>query len=904
MDNAGVIPLLATKLFIPPRRPRDSVVARARLTERLTAIDGQRLTLVSAPAGFGKSTLISEWIPYSEHCVPWLSLDANDNDPQRFWAYVIAALQMLRPELGASALALLESSQPIESILIALLNDVAAFPDRFVLVLDDYHLVEAPAIHAGLTFLLDHLPPQMHLMITSRSDPPLPLARWRVRRQLDEIRAADLRFTPDEAAQFLNHVMGLNLSADDVAALETRTEGWIAGLQLAALSMQGHDDVGSFIRSFTGSHAYIVDYLAEEVVQRQSADVQSFLLQTSILDRMCGDLCDAVLDRTGSQATLERLQHGNLFVIPLDDERRWYRYHHLFADVLRARLRDAQPDTVRALHRRASEWHERNGLFIEAIRHAHAAGSTDEAARLIEQHGLALIARGESRMILAALEALPDRVFQGRPRLCIVHGAVLSLMNQTEAAEMRLQEAERAIAHLPSDEQTRHLRGIVLTIRAELSRYMGDVAVSVHLAREAKTLLPPTDRAAHQRAIDYAALDFLLTGDMVRAAEVYPDKLIKSTGASGDLIGHFSAISTVAWAHLYEGRLREAAQLFEAGLAEAATAGLQHSFADVFYHLGLGTIYYEWNDLETAEAHLNRGLQLAESRMSIEANGALIGSMTLSLTRQARGDAAGAREVLDHFAKLAHQHHFAAPLIARSEALRAHLLLLQGDIDAVEHWLETNGLTVDAELTYPLERGHLTLARVLIVRQNSREALQLLTRLLHDAESKARFNSVIEIQMLRALAFQAEGNAHEAFTALEGALTLAEPEGYIRTFIDEGEPLRLLMADFGLLIEKRPGPLRRYVDQLLSAFPTGHSTSHEPSIGNQQSTINHLIEPLSDREREVLRLIADGFSNQEIAAKLIIGLGTVKTHINNIFGKLGAKNRTQAVARARELNLL
>ena len=382
-----MIPLLTTKLFIPPRRSRDSVVDRSRLADRLNATNGQRLTLISAPAGFGKTTLVSEWIPHSERCVPWLSLDANDNDPPRFWSYVIAALQTLRSDLGASALTLLDSPQtlPIESILTSLLNDAAAFPDRFALVLDDYHLIEAPAIHTALTFLLDHLPPHMHLMITSRSDPPLPLARWRARRQLTEIRAADLRFTSKEAATFLKRVMGLNLSAEEIAALEAHTEGWIAGLQLAALSMQGRDDVGNFIRSFTGSHTYIIDYLAEEVLQRQPEPIQSFLLQTSIFDRMCGPLCDAVLASGDSQRLLDYLQHSNLFMISLDDKREWFRYHHLFADVLQARLRQTRPDLIPELHGRASVWHEQQGFLIDAVSHAFRAKDVEHAASLIER---------------------------------------------------------------------------------------------------------------------------------------------------------------------------------------------------------------------------------------------------------------------------------------------------------------------------------------------------------------------------------------------------------------------------------------------------------------------------------------------------------------------------------------
>ena len=912
-----MIPLLATKLFIPPRRPRDSVVDRSRLTDRLQALDGQRLALIAAPAGFGKTTLVSEWIPRSDYCVSWLSLDADDNDQVRFWTYFIAAVQLLRRSLGEAALAMLEERPlpPIESILTSLLNDVAAFPDRMGVVLDDYHVIESPAIHAALTFLLDHLPPQLHLLITSRSDPPLPLARWRVRRQLTEIRAADLRFTPDEAAQFLNQVMGLNLSADELAALETRTEGWIAGLQLAALSMRDRDDVGGFIRSFTGSHAYIVDYLAEEVVQRQSTEIQAFLLRTSILGRLCSDLCDAVLEQTGSQALLENLQQGNLFVIALDDERQWYRYHHLFADVLRARLRSEQPDSVPRLHQRASAWCERRGLVAEALQHALAGGSVADVTRLIEQHGLTLVAHGEFQRLLAALETMPAALVEERPMLSTVYGTLLAQLNQPEAAEVHLQAAERAMALWPDDESARHLRGLVLTSRAELSRYIGDMERSLQLAREAARLLPPADRAARRRVTDYLALDFLLTGDMLHAATVYPAELIASTKDSGELLSHFSAISTVGWAHLYAGRLRAAAHLFETGLAEATATGVPHSFADVFYHLGLGTLHYEWNDLDPAEAHLKQGLQLAESRISIEANGTLVGSMALALVRQARGDAAGARDILDRFVRSAHERHFAAALIARGEALRAHVLLRQGEIDAAWQWVITTGLTIDDEPAYPLERGHLTLARVLIIRHNSAAALHLLARLLRDAETEGRFNSVIEIQLLRALALQSQGDQAAACTALEHVLTLAEPEGYSRTFVDEGEPLRLLMADCRMQIEKRDGHLKSYLDRLLAAFPAPPLTVHEPSLSSQQhlhraadavqvSTVGNLIEPLSDREREVLRLVADGLSNQEIASKLIIGLGTVKTHINNLYRKLDVNSRTQALARARELKLL
>ncbi len=677
--------------------------------------------------------------------------------------------------------------------------------------------------------------------------------------------------------------------------------------------MQDHDDVGYFIRSFTGSHAYIIDYLAEEVVQRQSAEIRSFLLRTSILERMNGPLCDAVTGRSDSQPLLEQLEHANLFITPLDDRREWYRYHHLFAEVLQAHLRRDQPELVPELHRRASAWHEHNDLPAEAIHHAIATGSTDQAVPLIEQHGLSLIARGESRAIQAALEALPAPLFLDRPMLGIVQAAGLTLENRLEAAELRLQEVERALAGRPSDDQTRHWRGIMLTIRAELTRYAGDVLSTVNLAQEAAALLPEADLTSRQRAIDYVALDFLLTGDMVRAAETYPDELITSTRASGDLVGHFSAVSTIGWAHVYQGRLREAARLFQLGLEEVAMSGVQHFFADVFYHLGLGGIQYEWNQLDEAEAHLKQGLQLA-SGLSIEANGALVGSTALARIQQARGNPAGALKTLADFAQTARQHHFAAALIARGEAMRARVLLMQGQVDLVWRWIEASGLAIDDGLSFPLEQTYLALARALIARQNSRAALHLLARWLHDAESKGRFNSVIEIQLLRALAFQSAGHTLDVANALEHALTLAEPEGYIRTFVDEGEPMQLLIADFRVQIEKQASPLRQYVDKLLAAFSTSDSSPPDQQIStptplrfgdySQQAAITDLVELPSERELEVLRLIDAGLSNREIAERLIVGLGTIKTHINNLYRKLDVNSRTQALARARELGLL
>jgi LuxR family transcriptional regulator, maltose regulon positive regulatory protein len=911
---AGVIPLLTTKLFIPPRRPRESVVDRSRLTQRLAMSNGQRLTLISAPAGFGKTTLVSEWIPHSEHCVPWLSLDANDNDPVRFWMYVITAVQMLRSDLGASALALLKAPQtpPIETILTLLLNDIAAFPERFVLVLDDYHLVETPAIHSALGFLLDHLPPQMHVMITSRSDPPLPLARWRARRQLIEIRAADLRFTPAEAAAFLNRVMGLNLSAAEIAALETRTEGWIAGLQLAALSMQGHDDVEGFIRSFTGSHAYIIDYLAEEVVQRQSADLQSFLLHTSILDRICGPLCDVVLERTGSQAILESLQHSNLFVIPLDDERRWYRYHHLFADVLRARLRDAQPEAAPSLHRRASEWYEQNGFTNEAVSHSLAAQNYNQAVRLIEQASRAMWQHGEVTTLQSWLAALPPDIRRARPQLLLAQAWGALAVGQFAVVDSSLLETEEAISPLVEAE-VRSLRAQVDAIRSALAGYRQDSAKAIELAHQALEHLPERDRFLRGFLAYTLGRAYLSQGDLPAASQKLREAAAFSLN-EGDLSTASFALAALGAELEAQGRLREAASCYRQVIQAVQKDGrpLPVTAAGGAY-VRLGGILYEWNQLDESTQCANQGIELSRP---FQASGALfIGYLVLERALRAHDNLTGAIDSLRNAETAVRSDVNLNAVLRMVEAVRAQLWLAQGNIADAAQWatLYERDLNFPASGDWPDIRRQfgpmvdyecLTLVRVRMAQAQWDEALRLLTRLQPVVEAGARKASLIKLLALRALVLQTQTNRAESIAALVRALNLAEPEGYIRTFVDEGQPMRLLISDFRLSIEKRSTHLRPYVDRLLAAFPADQATLHEPQITNQKSEIKDLIEPLSDREREVLRLVGDGLSNHEIADKLIIGLGTVKTHINNIFGKLDVKSRTQAVARARELNLL
>jgi LuxR family maltose regulon positive regulatory protein len=540
-------PILATKLYIPP--PRPEVVPRPCLVERLNEGLQRRLTLISAPAGFGKTTLVSEWVAGGGRLEPkvrvaWLSLDEGDNDLTCFLAYLVAALQTLAPNIGAGVLAVLQSPQPPppESILTALLNEITAVPDHFVLVLDDYHVIEAQLVDHALTFLLEHLPPHMHLVIATREDPPLPLARLRVRGQLAELRAADLRFTPAEVAEFLNQVMGLNLSAEDIAALETRTEGWIAGLQLAALSMQGHKDATSFIKSFTGSHHFVLDYLVEEVLHQQPASVQTFLLRTSILDRLCGPLCDAVIlnPSTPGQETLEYLERANLFIVPLDDERRWYRYHHLFGGFLRQRLHQNsalstgdEKGGVDELHIRASVWYEDNGLEIEAFHHAAAAHDVERAARLVEGKGMPLHFRGAVAPVLHWLESLPAAVLDAWPSLWTTYASVALVTGQATGVEQKLQAAEAALhgaESVPSavegpDDKTRDIIGRIAAIRATLAATLNQVETVIAQSRRALEYLHPDNLSFRTFTIWKLGYAYHLQGDRAAAGRAYTEAI-------------------------------------------------------------------------------------------------------------------------------------------------------------------------------------------------------------------------------------------------------------------------------------------------------------------------------------------------------------------------------------------
>ena len=917
-QSTSAVPLLLTKLSLPSARP--SLVARRRLSERLDEGLGRKLTLLSAPAGFGKTTLLSMWVADSVgsgRSVAWLSLDPGDNDAARFWRYFITAVDQLRAGSGATALALLGSPQapPMQALLTTLLNDLADLDADAVLVLDDYHLIESREIHEAMTFLLEHLPPRLHLVVCTRADPPLPLWRLRARGEMTELRAADLRFTAEEAATFLNQVMGLELSAENVAELEGRTEGWIAGLQMAALAMRDRADVSGFIAAFTGSNRYVLDYLAEEVLGRQPEERRTFLLRTSILDRICAPLCNAVTGHADGQTTLERLEHANLFLVPLDDERHWYRYHHLFADVLRQRLSQTQADLVPELHKGASGWFEEEGLVPEAIHHALAAQDWERAIRLIESNGVAVVLGRQVQTMLAWIDRIPEELARERPALCTIRALALVLCNRPDAAEASLRDAERYLGADPTTDQARTILGRAAVTRAAIARSSGDLERCVAMGRRALELLPETESNGRAAAKTNAALAYQVSGDVAPANERALEEVTASFHASGAQVMLLRSIDFLARLRTLQGRLRAAAATYEESAQVASGRdGLRGTVNGAAYYVGLGDIHREWNDLDSAESHLRRGIEMFTGTMSVDAEVVTHGYLSLARLQQARGRHADAQATLEEFADLARQRDFFSLLAARGEAALARLALVQDNLLAAASWAEASGLGAYDELSYRREEQYLTRARVLIAqgRLDSMgsyldDALRLLDRLFKIAEGGGRMGSVIEILALRALALQARHETSEALAALERALVLAEPEGYVRVFVDEGAPMEALLSE---LLKGRKGPrdapqhaLLGYARRLLAAFESPHTSTDPAAPSGSAGQDQPLLDPPTAREQEVLALIAEGLSNREIAARLFIEVGTVKGYIHSLLRKLEVDNRTKAVVRARELHL-
>jgi LuxR family transcriptional regulator, maltose regulon positive regulatory protein len=928
-------PILATKLYSPPPGPK--LVPRSRLIERLNEGLRGKLILISAPAGFGKTTLVSEWInskagggrrkdessavAFHPFKVAWLSLDEGDNDLAHFLTYLIAALQTIAPRAGEATLSALHSSQPppADVLLTALLNDVTPL-GAVVLVLDDYHVIESPPVDDALTFFVDHLPPQLRLVIASREDPSLPLARLRARGQLTELRVADLRFTPNEAAAFLNEAMRLNLSAANITALETRTEGWIAGLQLAALSMQGRSDTANFIQAFTGSHRFVLDYLMEEVLQRQPEAVRSFLLQTSILERLSGPVCDALTERKDGRRMLEMLEHDNLFVVPLDDQRQWYRYHHLFADVLQARLIEEQPDRVSELHRRASVWYEQNNLPAEAIHHALIAQDFDRAANLIERVWLAMDLSYQSAAWLRWAQQLPDDLIRVHPVLCLGYAWALLNGGELEASEAWLRAVERWIDPTPEDAakmivvdeaEYRSLPAAIAAARAYRALALGDISGTIEYARQALTLAAEGDRVRRTQALALLGMAEYASGDLQSAER---SLLIFQAAArqGGDIASALGITFILANMWLAQGRLREAISAYQQALHLATNReALPIGTSDLYR--GLSELLCEQGDLDNAAQNLITAQKVGE--LSTLTGWLHRLGVAQARLKQAQGDLSGALDLLDQ----AERQYVRNPLPDQPiAAMKARVWIRQGKLSEAERWAHEQGLSADDDLHYLREFEHLTLARVFITRYRNdrdegaiREVLRLLDHLLQAAEVGGRIGSVIEILMLQALAHHAQGNISAATTALERSLILAEPEGYVQLFVAEGEPMRLLMANLGLWIEKQQrdqhSKISSYAEKLLAAFsspmvePQSMIVQRKSEIRNQKSEI---VEPLSERELEVLKLLGTELSGPEIARQLSVSLNTVRTHTKNIYSKLGVSNRRAAVRRAEELDLL
>jgi LuxR family maltose regulon positive regulatory protein len=893
-----MIELLRTKLFIP--RLRENLVSRPRLVDRLNIGLDKKLTLIAAPAGFGKTTLLNEWIPRSPRCVTWLSLDESDDDPVKFWTYFISSLQGLRPDLGESALALLQSPQspPITSILTALINDITAFPDVFSIVLDDYHALDSQSIHEALIYLLDHLPANMHVVIGTRIDPLLPLARLRAYDRLTELRANDLRFTVEETAVFLHQVMGLNLTAAEVAALEARTEGWIAGLQIAALSMQGHEDIAGFIQSFSGSHRHILGYLAEEVLNRQSTQTLSFLLQTSILDRLCGALCDAVTGESGGQTILENLAHANLFIMPLDDEGRWYRYHHLFAEVLQARLQKNHPGQVSELHRRACDWLEQNNLIDAAIHHAIAGGNSKQAARLVEKLLSIKWQTGEIKTLQRWLSAIPRASWQAYPRLWLVQAWVAMTVGDFVEGDLNLRAAEDALGSLDT-ETVQHLRPEVMAFRASYASLTQDPH-AVELAEQALSELPENYWMRGMLVVFLGAA-YYSAGDLNTALDILaevPGSSLRDGGRHTHRIHLLAFAGTVQYA---KGRLNDSLPLFYHALELTEPGGIPIPFVGTLLtYMSISPVLYELNKLEQAEQFLTRCLG-----MSIEFGSTEVEIYTLSLLAQvclARENLTSAMEYFDRIDALLLKYSFSFGIMAFVEYRRFSLYLNQDNFSAAEKWVHIHGQ--DSGPLNPHAAHRIAHPQLLIAQGKYDLAKDMLTVLIREAQETGHGRWLVKALNLQALAFEGLGQHNEALEFLERVLVVAKPEGFIRSFIDEGKPMRLLLLDYQSTLKKKVGDrkddeslrLLTYTDKLLAAFP-----KTAPIEKQKHET---LPESLSEREQDILRLIAAGNSNQEIAEQLVLAQSTVKWYINSLYSKLGAKSRTHALALARELELI
>jgi LuxR family maltose regulon positive regulatory protein len=912
--------LIHTKLRLPSTRP--SLVPRPRLQEQIGHAVRGPLSLIIAPAGFGKTTLVASCVARCGMSVAWLSLDKNDNEIERFISYLVAALQEADTSIGRDAGQLLGRSQQVapEIILTSLINDLDLLHKEMILVLDDYHFISSQVVHENMTFWLEHCPSTVHLVIVSRSDPPLPIARLRARGQALELRAADLRFTEAEAAQFLNDVMGLGLDATSVAVLEERTEGWIAGLQMAALSMRDREDVPGFIKGFSGTNRYILDYLLEEVLASQSPEIQRFLLRTSILERLIAPLCDTLLANdqgsknggndpsnrsesltlSGSASILEYLERANLFLVPLDDERQWYRYHHLFADLLRTQLQRSLGDQgVARLHLRASEWYEQNSSPLEAIRHASFASDFERIERLIEKNYLQMMNRGEMSGIRFWMNQLSRELVPRRPWLCLYEAFSRSWFGQLEQANLLLNEADKRIRSEVSGPDAQTMWGYHAYVRSRVTAMQGDTGRAIEFCLEARENIP-ADNVGLQIEIGITlGYEQFLYGDLGHANQTLRE-LIRSASIVGAINNPVAAYAILARLHILQGRLKDAYNLFQRSAQLIPKTDGKYLGAIGLTQVGIAALLYEWNDLKTALVHLKQGLDFLP--MWGKADDLCLAYITQSQIQLALGNQAEAAGATEKAAQLTQTCGVFSEARSAVETAQVKMWLAQRDWSAVDDWISTLEKSSGSHdpVRFENELSQITLARVLIATSKSEAAIRLLSCLEEAAQSGGRLGRLIEIMILTALALHGLGDKTQANVALTKSLTLGEPNGYVRVFLDEGRPMQLLLAQW--LTQSGAGPLRDYAGRLLLQFEA--EAQRVPSAHDKVSPAGELVEQLSQRELEVLHLLALGKTNKDIAQQLIVAPGTVKAHTASIYRKLGVANRTEAVARARQLAIL
>lgn len=882
-------PLIETKLHVP--RLRAQVVERPRLRDLLDRGWDARLTLLSAPAGFGKTTLLAEWLARSSagRAVAWLSLDEGDSAPAVFWPHVVAAVQAGLRRAGRDFPDLPGATAPDDSFVAILLNQLTVEETPLVLILDDFHVADHPDIHSRVGFLVEHLPPHVNVVISTRADPALPLARLRAQGELVEIRAADLRLTASETSAYLNDVMGLALSGTDTTILEERTEGWIAALQLAVISLAGRSDASQFISGFAGSGRYIVDYLVEEVLERLPDDLRRFLLATCVLRRLTAPLCDAVTERAGEgRAMLDRLERQNLFLVPLDDHRQWYRYHHLFADVLRSHVGAVGTLDLPAIHRRASEWFDQNGERPEAIHHAIAAGDLGAAADLIERAIPDVRKHRQEALFRSWMQPIPDELVRARPVLSVGYAGVLASLGEFDGMAERLNEAERRVGTLT--EADGFLAHIEL-YRTALAQVRGDMAAAAHHAARVLELAPLDDHLGRAGAAGFLGIVSWTNGDLERAAANWSEcrRALRQEGHVADVQGTTIALSDILTT---QGRVTDALRLCEdaLGLAMAGGRPVVRGVADT--HASFSVLHLERNELSAARDHLARSHELGEVF-------GLPQHAYRSRVAQARLDAREGRlaEALDNLREAERRYvSDFFPNVRPVPAMIARLQIRLGRVAEADRWVREAGVAIDDQLSFLREFDHITLARLCLARgtdepAEARSALRLLDRLHEAATAGGRMGTVIEIAILQAMAHRLLNEPQPALDAIRRALALAAPEGHSRPFLDEGEALTGLLK----LAAKRDG-VSPFLAGLLDTSPAG---------GQDDVAANHrdLIEPLSDREVDVLRLLRSDLSGPDIARELAVSLNTMRTHTKNIFEKLGVNSRRAAVRRAEDMQL-